>query len=119
MLDVEEIVLREIRLPLVEPFQSASGTMTERRIFLVQLIDKDGRIAWGECVGGDDLLSRRSVEDFTRVAQCFAQDSPYGNSAGLIDFSTHFPSHPGRCQRRSKRCFAFQPRRRSAFVGGY
>ena len=54
MLDVEEIVLREIRLPLVEPFQSASGTMTERRIFLVQLIDKDGRIAWGECVGGDE-----------------------------------------------------------------
>lgn len=27
--------------------------MTERRIFLVQLIDKDGRVAWGECVGGD------------------------------------------------------------------
>ena len=54
MLDVEEIVLREIRLPLVEPFQSASGTMTERRLFLVQLIDKDGRIAWGECVGGDE-----------------------------------------------------------------
>lgn len=53
MLDVEEIVLREIRLPLVEPFQSASGALSERRIFLVQLIDKNGRIAWGECVGGD------------------------------------------------------------------
>ncbi len=54
MLIVEEIILREIRLPLVEPFQISSGTMTERRIFLVQLIDKDGRVAWGECVGGDE-----------------------------------------------------------------
>ncbi len=53
MLDVVEIVLREIRLPLVEPFQNASGTVTDRRILLVQLIDKDGRAAWGECVGGD------------------------------------------------------------------
>ena len=54
MLNVAEIILREIRLPLVEPFQISSGTMTERRIFLVQLIDKDGRVAWGECVGGDE-----------------------------------------------------------------
>ena len=54
MLIVEEIILREIRLPLVEPFQISSGTMTERRIFLVQLIDNDGRVAWGECVGGDE-----------------------------------------------------------------
>ncbi len=54
MLNVEEIILREIRLSLIEPFQISSGTMTERRIFLVKLIDKDGRVAWGECVGGDE-----------------------------------------------------------------
>ncbi len=53
MLQVEEIILREIRLPLVEPFESSSGAIAKRRIFLLELIDTDGRIAWGECVGGE------------------------------------------------------------------
>ena len=53
MLKIEEIILREIRLPLVEPFQISSGTMTERQIFLLQIIDSEGRLGWGECVGGD------------------------------------------------------------------
>lgn len=53
MLHVEQIVLREIRLPLVEPFQISSGTTTERRILLVELIDKSGAVGWGECVAGE------------------------------------------------------------------
>lgn len=53
MLSVEQIVLREIRLPLVEPFQISSGTTTERRILLVEVIDRSGASAWGECVGGE------------------------------------------------------------------
>ena len=42
MLAIEQIILREIRLPLVEPFQISSGTTTERRILLVELIDASG-----------------------------------------------------------------------------
>ena len=53
MLRPERIILREIRLPLVEPFQISSGVTHERRIFLVEIIDQDGAIGWGECVGGD------------------------------------------------------------------
>jgi len=53
MLSVEQIILREIRLPLVEPFQISSGTTTERRILLVEVVDRSGASAWGECVGGE------------------------------------------------------------------
>lgn len=53
MLLIDRIVLREIRLPLVEPFQISSGTTTERRILLVELIDANGATAWGESVAGE------------------------------------------------------------------
>lgn len=53
MLRIESITLREIRLALKEPFQISSGTVTHRRIFLVQLRSADGVESWGECVGGE------------------------------------------------------------------
>jgi o-succinylbenzoate synthase len=53
MLQVVRLTLREIRLPLREPFQISSGTMTERRIALVELVDASGAVAWSECVADD------------------------------------------------------------------
>src|SRR5918999_823572 len=53
MLRIEEITLREIRLPLREPFRISSGIVDERRIALLQLLDADGVTAWSECVAGE------------------------------------------------------------------
>lgn len=53
MLCLESITLREIRLPLREPFQISSGTMSERRIGLLELRDASGVSAWSECVADD------------------------------------------------------------------
>jgi len=50
MIRIEEIVLRELRLPLREPFRISSGVITDRRIFLLQLRDADGTTGWSECV---------------------------------------------------------------------
>lgn len=50
MLRIERLVLREIRLPLKEPFQISSGEVRERRIFLAELHHPDGVVGWGECV---------------------------------------------------------------------
>ena len=50
MIRVARITLREIRLPLREPFRISSGTVTERRIFLLELRDADGTMTWSECV---------------------------------------------------------------------
>ncbi len=53
MLHLTGITLREIRLPLREPFQISSGTMSERRIALLELRDASGATAWSECVADD------------------------------------------------------------------
>lgn len=53
MLRVEQITLREIRLPLREPFQISSGVVDERRIALLELAHSDGATAWSECVAGE------------------------------------------------------------------
>src|ERR1051326_3892995 len=50
MLSLKRITLRELRLPLKEPFQISSGTQTERRVFLLFLEDGDGNHVWSECV---------------------------------------------------------------------
>lgn len=47
---IERITLREIRLPLVEPFRTVSGVVAERRILLLELADGDGTTTWSECV---------------------------------------------------------------------
>ena len=52
-LQIDSITLREIRLPLVEPFRISSGVTTTRRILLLELIDADGASTWSECVAGD------------------------------------------------------------------
>jgi len=51
---LERIVLREIRLPLKEPFRISSGVCTERRILLLHLRDADDVEVWAECVAGEE-----------------------------------------------------------------
>ena len=53
MFRVEHITLREIRLPLKEPFRISSGVVSDRRICLLELTDADGTVAWSECVAGE------------------------------------------------------------------
>ncbi|HEX3436858.1 MAG TPA: o-succinylbenzoate synthase [Pseudacidobacterium sp.] len=49
---IEAIILREIRMPLVQPFQTSFGITTDRRIMLVE-IRAEGLTGWGECVAGE------------------------------------------------------------------
>ena len=50
---VRKITLREIHLPLIAPFQTSFGTITLRRIPLIE-VDVDGVVGWGECTAGED-----------------------------------------------------------------
>lgn len=52
-MNLDKIVLREIRLALKEPFRISSGVMSERRILLLELSDADGDAMWAECVAGE------------------------------------------------------------------
>jgi o-succinylbenzoate synthase len=49
---IDGIVLRELHLPLVRPFQTSFGTTTNRRILLVE-IRSEGLTGWGECTAGE------------------------------------------------------------------
>ena len=54
MIQLDRIVLREIRLRLKEPFRISSGIVDERRILLLELFDKSGAVEWSECVAGEN-----------------------------------------------------------------
>lgn len=49
---IESVTLREIRLPLREPFRISSGVVSERRILIVET-SADGVAGWSECVAGE------------------------------------------------------------------
>ncbi len=50
MIRLERITLREIQLPLVEPFRTVRGETAVRRILLLELADTTGATMWSECV---------------------------------------------------------------------
>lgn len=49
---IDAIVMREIQMPLMHPFETSFGTTTGRRMLLVEL-QAEGVTAWGECVAGE------------------------------------------------------------------
>jgi len=59
---VQKITLREIHLPLVEPFETSFDTTTLRRILLIEA-DVEGVTGWGESTAGDNpYYSYETVE---------------------------------------------------------
>src|SRR5690349_4983606 len=51
-LKVQKITLREIRMPLVTPFETSFGRLTNRRMLIVE-VEADGVTGWGESVAGE------------------------------------------------------------------
>lgn len=70
MVTIENIILREIRLPLREAFQISSGTEQVRRILLLQLKDADGIDGWSECVAGANPNYSPETIDTAWLAIC-------------------------------------------------
>lgn len=49
---IDGIVLRELHLPLVRPFETSFGVTKDRRILLAE-IRSEGLTGWGECTAGE------------------------------------------------------------------
>ncbi len=49
---IEGIILRELHLPLVRPFETSFGVTRNRRILLAE-IQSEGLTGWGECTAGE------------------------------------------------------------------
>lgn len=84
---IEAIFLRELRIPLVRPFETSFGRTTLRRILLAE-IRADGLIGWGECTAGehpyfsDETVDTAWTVMLTELAPSLA--------AGEV-------AHPGKC----------------------
>lgn len=61
---IEAITLREIRMPLVHPFETSGWCTTERRILLAT-VHSQGVAGWGECTAGEDPYYS---EEYTETA---------------------------------------------------
>jgi O-succinylbenzoate synthase len=49
---VDAIILRELRMPLVRPFETSFGVTRDRRILLAE-VQSEGLTGWGECTAGE------------------------------------------------------------------
>ena len=59
---IDSIVLREIRMPLVEPFVTSFGETSNRRVLLAE-VHAEGLVGWGECVAGEHpYFSSESID---------------------------------------------------------
>jgi O-succinylbenzoate synthase len=84
---IDAIFLRELRLPLVKPFQTSFGTTKDRRILLVELRG-EGLSGWGECVAGEHpFFSDETIDTAWLVMQ--QELAPLLASAD--------PEHGGKC----------------------
>jgi O-succinylbenzoate synthase len=60
---LEKIELREIRLPLKEPFETSFGTAFNRRIMIIRVFDRDGTIGYGECTApGGPFFNHETID---------------------------------------------------------
>lgn len=77
------IQLRQIRMPLVHPFETSFGRTDERRIVLVEVEDEDGAIGWGEVTCGErPFYNEEWVESAWLILRSFAAPCVLGSEVG-------------------------------------
>lgn len=90
---IDGIVLRELHLPLVRPFETSFGVTTDRRILLVE-VRSEGLIGWGECTAGErPFFSAETTDTAWQVLM---------NELGPM-VAAETPEHGGDCPRLFKR----------------
>ena len=86
---IDGILLRELHLPLVRPFETSFGVTRDRRILLVE-VRSEGLIGWGECTAGErPYFSGESTDTAWQVLL---------NELGPM-LASESPEHGGQCPR--------------------
>lgn len=49
---IDAIILREIRIPLLRPFETSFGVTKDRRVLLAE-VQSEGLVGWGECTAAE------------------------------------------------------------------
>jgi O-succinylbenzoate synthase len=85
---IDSIVLRELHMPLVRPFETSFGVTRNRRILLVE-IQSEGLTGWGECTAGErPFFSGESTDTAWQVIV---------NELGPMLASAECVEHGGEC----------------------
>lgn len=62
-LNLRQLTLREIGMPLKHAFETSFGVTTERRIIIVEALDESGAVGYGECTAMEEpLFNHESVD---------------------------------------------------------
>lgn len=86
---IDGIILRELHLPLVRPFETSFGATRDRRILLAE-IHSEGLTGWGECTAGEHpYFSSESTDTAWQVIL---------NELGPM-LAAESPEHGGQCPR--------------------
>ena len=86
---IDGIILRELHLPLVRPFETSFGVTRERRILLAE-VRSEGLTGWGECTAGErPFFSGESTDTAWQVLV---------NELGPM-LASESPEHGGECPR--------------------
>jgi len=86
---IDAIILREIHMPLVRPFQTSFGVTRNRRILLAE-VQSEGLTGWGECTAGErPFFSGESTDTAWQVLV---------NELGPM-IAAESPEHGGECPR--------------------
>jgi o-succinylbenzoate synthase len=86
---IDAIILREVHMPLVRPFETSFGITRNRRILLVE-IQSEGLTGWGECTAGEHPFFSAESTD-TAWAVITQELGPMLNK--------EHPEHGGQCPR--------------------
>ncbi|HEY1896014.1 MAG TPA: o-succinylbenzoate synthase [Terracidiphilus sp.] len=85
---IDNIVLRELHIPLVRPFETSFGITRNRRILLVE-IQSEGLTGWGECTAGErPFFSGESTDTAWQIIV---------NELGPMMASSEVVEHGGDC----------------------
>jgi O-succinylbenzoate synthase len=86
---IDAIILRELHLPLVRPFETSFGVTTNRRIVLAE-VRSEGLSGWGECTAGErPFFSEESTDTCWQMIV---------NELGPM-LASAAPEHGGDCQK--------------------
>ena len=96
-MQIDRIILREIRMPLVHFFETSFGRTTERRIIMVE-VEGGGAVGWGEVTAGERPFYN---EEWTDAAWLILRDfaaprligAPLVSAAEAADLSSPIRGH--------------------------
>jgi O-succinylbenzoate synthase len=87
---IDAIILRELHMPLVRPFETSFGITRDRKILLVE-VRSEGLVGWGECTAGErPFFSGESTESawsviVNELGPMLASESPeHGGDCPMI-----------------------------------